>query len=207
MAELFRDLTPAKGKVALLYEAVLELLFEGHDISTMKVADITGKAGIGKGTAYEYFSSREEIIVQALLWDLSRMLMEASVELDRVDGFEKKYLTVLDWIEKRLRKWCVFGIFLKLQQEEPEFSAAFHRELKKHMPVEDVFMERVNMLVMAGREEKVIREDISDSLAKYLILSQLLSFILFLHYEQKEKSMTEEEMKKFSLETLLKVLG
>lgn len=44
-------------KVLALYQAVIEFINEGCDINTLKVADITGRAGIGKGTAYEYFSS------------------------------------------------------------------------------------------------------------------------------------------------------
>ena len=47
-----------KPKVRALYEAVLELLNENADISTMKVSDITSRAGIGKGTAYDYFKSK-----------------------------------------------------------------------------------------------------------------------------------------------------
>ncbi len=47
-----------KPKVRALYEAVLELLNENADISTMKVSDITSRAGIGKGTAYDYFKKQ-----------------------------------------------------------------------------------------------------------------------------------------------------
>ena len=46
-------------KVRLLYEAVLAMVTNGWDINRMKVSDITAQAGIGKGTAYEYFSSKE----------------------------------------------------------------------------------------------------------------------------------------------------
>ena len=52
-------------KVRLLYEAVLAMVTNGWDINRMKVSDITAQAGIGKGTAYEYFSSKEEIIANA----------------------------------------------------------------------------------------------------------------------------------------------
>lgn len=55
-------------KVLLLYEAVLRLMKDGADVQGMKVADITDAAGIGKGTAYDYFDSKEEIIVYALLF-------------------------------------------------------------------------------------------------------------------------------------------
>ena len=44
-------------KVKALYEAVEELIFENIDVKGIKVSDITERAGIGKGTAYEYFES------------------------------------------------------------------------------------------------------------------------------------------------------
>ena len=49
-------------KVKALYEAVEELIFENIDVKEIKVSDITERAGIGKGTAYEYFRNKEEII-------------------------------------------------------------------------------------------------------------------------------------------------
>ena len=61
-------------KVRLLYEAVLAMVTDGWDINRMKVSDITAQAGIGKGTAYEYFSSKEEIIANAVLYDVEMRL-------------------------------------------------------------------------------------------------------------------------------------
>lgn len=46
-------------KVVLMYQAVVDMVNEGVDVNNMKVADITARAGIGKGTAYEYFSTKE----------------------------------------------------------------------------------------------------------------------------------------------------
>ena len=55
-------------KERLMFQAVIELIEEGMDIYSMKVSDITSRAGVGKGTAYEYFSSKEELIAKALFW-------------------------------------------------------------------------------------------------------------------------------------------
>ena len=52
-------------KELLLYQAVIELLDEGMEVHQIKVSDITNRAGVGKGTAYEYFSSKEEMIAIA----------------------------------------------------------------------------------------------------------------------------------------------
>ena len=60
-------------KMRLMFEAVSELIRQQRDISTIKVQDITAEAGIGKGTAYEYFSSKEEIIANALMYDYCKI--------------------------------------------------------------------------------------------------------------------------------------
>lgn len=207
MEELFQDLVPAKGKVALLYQAVLDLLKEGIDITTMKVSDITGRAGIGKGTAYEYFSSREEIIVQAVLWDLKQMMSEATDAVEQADSFCEKYMVVLDWMEKHLMRWCSFDIFLKLQQKGQDVPAAFRREFCRYMPDEDVFMGKMEILVDAGHADGTIRPELPDPVVKYVLLSQFLTFILYLHHEKQDVGMTPEEMKRFSLDSLLKIVG
>ena len=50
--EEIRDVPP---KVLGMYRAVVELIEEGADIAGLRVSTITDRAGIGKGTAYEYF--------------------------------------------------------------------------------------------------------------------------------------------------------
>jgi hypothetical protein len=42
-------------KVLLLYNAVGQMIAENVDVNGLRVVNITDRAGIGKGTAYEYF--------------------------------------------------------------------------------------------------------------------------------------------------------
>lgn len=207
MEELFQGLVPATGKAALLYQAVLELLEEGRDITTMKVSDITSRAGIGKGTAYEYFSSREEIIVQAVLWDLKKMLREVADTVNQAEGFLEKYRVILDWIEKRLMRWCTFGICVQLQQKEQDCSSAFKREFSKYMPDEELLIDKMGFLVEVGRADGLIRPELSDTAVKYVLLSQIMTFILYLRRGKEDDSMTLEEVKQFSLDSFLKIVG
>lgn len=45
-----------------IYQAALGLIAQGASPAAMKVQDIAQAAGIGKGTVYEYFTSKEEIL-------------------------------------------------------------------------------------------------------------------------------------------------
>ena len=55
-------------KEKAIYQAVLALFEEGADLNSLTVSEITKRAGIGKGTAYEYFSDKEEMIAKALFY-------------------------------------------------------------------------------------------------------------------------------------------
>lgn len=46
-------------KKAAVFRAVLKLLRQGRPLGDLKVSEIAEAAGIGKGTVYEYFPSRE----------------------------------------------------------------------------------------------------------------------------------------------------
>lgn len=54
-----------------VYEGVLSLLGAGKNLHELKVCDIAAAAGIGKGTVYEYFKSKEEIIEKAAIYKFS----------------------------------------------------------------------------------------------------------------------------------------
>ena len=58
----YEDIRQLPPKVRQMYIAVIQMLEEGADPANIRVSTITEKAGIGKGTAYEYFDSKEEIV-------------------------------------------------------------------------------------------------------------------------------------------------
>lgn len=92
------NVTNPPEKVLLMYQAVSELIREQRDISKLKVVDITTRAGIGKGTAYEYFASKEELIAKALMYEYSQKLMVLVQRVREKENFESRYYCILDWI-------------------------------------------------------------------------------------------------------------
>ena len=66
-------------KAIEVYEAVLRLMRDKRNITAMTVSEIAREAGIGKGTTYDYFSSKEEIIAKSLIYGY-RKLIDTAVE-------------------------------------------------------------------------------------------------------------------------------
>ena len=107
-------------KVLAMYQAVIEFINEGCDINTLKVADITGRAGIGKGTAYEYFSSKEEIISSAILYYVKVCFEKLQVISTDNRTFQQKINEVMDFIDEHVKEKQGVFFLIKMVLESYE---------------------------------------------------------------------------------------
>lgn len=88
-----KDLYP---KAIAVYEAVLMLLKEGRDMTKLTVADIAKAAGIGKGTTYDYFSSKDEIIAKSLVYGFKSMIDYVADKLEGQHTLHDKISVLYD---------------------------------------------------------------------------------------------------------------
>ena len=58
-------------KELIIQSALQNFMEDGYDRATMQ--DIAIKAGVGKGTIYEYFSSKEELFSEVVLTGIHKM--------------------------------------------------------------------------------------------------------------------------------------
>ena len=72
-----------------IFGAVLDLAKQGENLYTVKVQDIATAAGVGKGTLYEYFDSKEEILVHTMLWCLENELDALKASIAPGGSFEE----------------------------------------------------------------------------------------------------------------------
>lgn len=70
-----------------VFEGVLALARQGVDLHGLKVEQIARSAGLGKGTLYEYFSSKEEILAGAVCWSLETLLTRLEELLEQPGDF------------------------------------------------------------------------------------------------------------------------
>ena len=107
-------------KEKAIYQAVIELFEEGADINNLTVAEITKRAGIGKGTAYEYFSGKEEMIAKSFFYNgevFSRQLYEGmSKETNLYDKIDFALVTIEQQIP---RARCIFRLIHMLSDNSP----------------------------------------------------------------------------------------
>lgn len=156
-------------KERAIYQAVLELFEEGADINNLTVAEITGRAGIGKGTAYEYFSGKEEMIAKAFFYNGEMFCRQLYEGVCKEQSLGDKVNYVLLAMERQMTKTnCVFRLIHMMADNSPV--SGWIRELLK---------EKKDLGVVPA--EAVIRKVLDDELdgrampsedkMKYLMLS------------------------------------
>lgn len=92
-----------------VYEAVFRLMARGERLHTVTVQQIAHEAGIGKGTVYEYFTSREEILTKAFLRHMEQEIQALAARVERAQGFDQKLESLLDaaWEIARAQPSCI----------------------------------------------------------------------------------------------------
>ena len=157
-------------KVEALYKAVMALLLEGRQIRKMKVSEITEKAGIGKGTAYEYFESKEELLVEAL--DYFQKIWTESVreELSRCGSFMETVDCLFDLLDKMMKRVKrealveISNLFF--------FSPIVRKE-------EGCIVLRLYSIVEKGRRGGELKEDLPDDYIVLALKGRIFDYISY----------------------------
>jgi AcrR family transcriptional regulator len=195
-----------RPKVLALYRAVVELLDEGADLNAMKVSDITGRAGIGKGTAYEYFKSKEELIACALLQDMEQNMIEERRVQEALETFAEKLEYSFQWIIVHFQEKKAFGRLLRLAMQPTEISKELHEELRRRRTDACTPYKVIGELCRQAKEKGEICENIPVSQAVALIMGSFMSFVLYLENADQMQDTSPDQMKRFLCGSLLEQL-
>lgn len=197
-------------KVLLIYQAVPQMLKEGADINTLKVSDITERAGIGKGTAYEYFSSKEELITRALLFHIEKKVNDLESIAEEEIPFPDKIRAILDYLEQNFDDNRVFCMLVRIGTGSYEISEQLKNEYRRMQENFDCHrMERlIDRMMEQGRQEEILAEK-NEFLCRMAFTSQMMMFTASLLQQEKEAAAVPkaEELKTFVYHALVKSLN
>lgn len=208
MNDKLKNIFAPSEKVQKMYEAISELVQEKKEIASLKVSDITSRAGIGKGTAYEYFSSKEEIIVHASLWLCLQQNKEMEKELQRYRDFKSKFMFLLEWMQKHKEQ---NDLVMKAMK------GSFHGEcdkLKELLPegllskAKEYMTEQINKLFDQGCLEGILtQQDAQKRMIVFFGTIMQYNFGLIDYQNLCMSGMNEEEYKQFTYECMIKALN
>ena len=170
------DQIPAK--VLQMYRAVVRLITEGAEPAKLRVSTITEEAEIGKGTAYEYFDSKEEIVVCAVVHQMQTMIAALEKELLRRSSFREQLEFLLDEISIQEEQNNCFFRLVHLMTDNSEFSRQIRQRLesdafRQYSPVQ-MFRKVLGEAVERGE----LRSDLPMDYMVYTLGARILAYMV-----------------------------
>lgn len=172
------DIRQVPPKVHQMYMAVIQMLEEGADATDIRVSVITERAGIGKGTAYEYFDSKEEIVACAIVYQIQWVFDWLQKELEKLDSFQDQLNFLLDAIDREECHKLSFLRFVHIMTDNSKFNRMIRERLRAeafapYLP-ENVF----EKILRRSAERGELRRDLPISYMVLCVFSHLLSYML-----------------------------
>ena len=215
MSELKKKQDTLSPKVTAMYQAVYDLLLEDVDLSKVKVSDITSKAGIGKGTAYEYFETKEDIIAGAIceyFINFSRIIEERMYEKDTFMEAIEYLFNIFEEFDGSKEQNVFMKIFLLcIATIHSDFSVKLHHEFLKRKSCDGSFpspeqlrWECLTKLVDKGVQNGEIRDDIPSEYIVFSIISKVVTYLMYFMHRNSDtlQDCPVLEMKKLLLDEI-----
>lgn len=193
MYAYIKEMENLPEKEVKIYAAVGELIKEGKDVSNLTISEISNRAGIGKGTTYEYFDSKEELIYKALHYFVIDSLKAVLLKMLNEGSFKDKFYSIMDYMwESRLGEDTIQSIMSFVRNLSPalkEVSVTENPEKYDPCTATSFIEMLLKQYLNSGFEEGIFTEK-DEVYRKNVLSSQVLLFLFLM------KDIREEERKK-----------
>lgn len=210
MKILLENISSPPEKMKMMFEAVSELIKERKDTKSLTVSDITKRAGIGKGTAYEYFSSKDELIANALMYEYSYKIHELTMMAFGPDKFEDRCYKIMDWIYENKEYNQMFSNLLRVSFVDEIHSNNLTDCESRHflMQAKSFFYGKIDIFMEEGYKQGVFTEE-NIGKRSLAILSAMVeyAFITMGPRDERYHLVSDEEMRKFIYDSMVKSLN
>lgn len=189
-------------KVLLLYEAVGRLIEEDADIENLSVLDITQKAGIGKGTAYDYFETKEEIIMYAILFNLEQTMEQFTVQLMENGTFRERITFALNAAGQNMKERNCILKYVHLMLGASQVGKLLRERMESTFAKECPPLELGFKMIREGVSSGELRDDLPVSYMVYILLTKIFAYMTFQRKKQ-EGEVSDEQFRQLVLTGIL----
>lgn len=180
-------------KKVAIYDAAIKLLESTTNKHEIKISDIAKNAGVGKGTVYEYFDSKDELLQLAVIYGIEQQFSQ--LKNLRIDGgFRQSFITVMQGLDDKIMNSIIFSKALMFRQP-----ASNIHSLEKELFVTATNAKRViydifRILSEKGIEEGLINADFTDSDLYFIIGGILMVIVNYRHSFSPYSDLSSDEL-------------
>ncbi len=171
-------------KVLLMYQAVNCLVGEGVALPEMRVSAITTRAGIGKGTAYEYFETKEELLACAFIFYVNRIAERISDSLGKLGSLREQLDYVFCQLDEDSQKKYCFVRFVHAVTDDSRFSRLVRDKLMRAPEARNFPEYLFGDIIRQGVERGEINGEIPADYLIYTVFCKVLTYMMSICTEE-----------------------
>lgn len=185
-----------KSKKEKIFDAIFDTIYEDGNIANIRVSDIAKRAGIGKGTVYMYFASKEQMIFEAAKYLISSTMSEIiNYEYDINKRFKDIFIGFLKEHLKALKKYSNMFYATSSTDFFPQLTPEFREMMVEVLGgIRKEYQQTLKKLVDIGAKEGIISPNPKPF--EILTVAQML-FSTSGHFWQKEVPIETEDIDEF----------
>ncbi len=187
-----------QDKRRVILDAALKT-FVRRGYSETKVAEIASEAGVAEGTLYNYFPSKEDLLLALFDEKWNAIIHEVKSKINRLDDPNKKLKAIFSSVVRMFRKNRQLAEIFMIDIKQ---SSIFLNNYTINRIVE--FLDLIEDILEEGKRKGIYRKDLDSRVAKMIIFGAaqgiLLSWVL------SESTAVKNRTFKFSLYQAAKTL-
>lgn len=194
-------------KEIAIINGLVELIRSGANPHSIKVSDIATAANVGKGTIYDYFSSKEEAISKAILFSINNEIKSTHLKIDSEIGFKNKFLVILEIIGKSTNNnLCTIKMLLSSGSMQEFYDHLVDKKFNVISCITSI-NKIIEDLLELGYKEGLINTKEEKYYQNMVIRATISGFSAYVNHMQMFPNVSVEQAKEASYKMLIKALN
>ncbi|UEL46083.1 hypothetical protein TPDSL_38450 [Terrisporobacter petrolearius] len=164
-------------KELLIFYGFKKIITDNSNIENIKVSDIAKAAGIGKGTIYEYFKSKDEIIARSIIYNFKIDIINTIEAIKEVSTF-KEQCNHLFHYSISSGKFIFPSLRILYNQVVPkELNNILLEDFEEILELKTQLYNLLDYVINTGIDESIINKDLSRDYQRYVLISSSMGII------------------------------
>ncbi|MEW9078713.1 TetR/AcrR family transcriptional regulator [Terrisporobacter glycolicus] len=164
-------------KELLIFDGFKKIITDNSNIENIKVSDIAKAAGIGKGTIYEYFKSKDEIIARSIIYNFKIDIINTIEAIKEVSTF-KEQCNHLFHYSISSGKFIFPSLRILYNQVIPkELNSILQEDFEEILELKTQLYNLLDYVINTGIDENIINKDLSRDYQRYVLISSSMGII------------------------------
>lgn len=196
-----------REKELAIYGGVIDLLKRGVNIYSVTVSEIAKASGVGKGTIYEYFSTKEEVISKSILYNVKKEMEYAIGRIEEKTTFKDRFYEGLRIIVESFdNKFSTINLLLSTGSLKKLYAYLVDDEelIPSYVSrIEDL----IDKLLLMGYEEGIISIEESQYYKRMVVRSSIAAFLTYINNRERYFDVNTQVAMDSSYKMLIRALN